>query len=401
MTVPRHAPPAPRDARKPRVLLVGPRIVENDVVGGTQVSFEQLVDDLRRRANVEVDVVSTARPLAGRGALGKMRLNAAALLKTVARAWARAAAADLVLWCVSSRAAVLAGPPMWLVCALRGRPLCIRIFGGGFDARLADASPVSRFIAARTFLRAALLLFETRRLTAGLAPSCRTAWMPTTRDMPPRRRPYPASCRRLLFLSVLQREKGLPELVAAAERFPAAARLSVFGPAVPGFDVRRVERLPNASYGGVVDPGRVPDVLEAHDALVFPTRYPDEGYPGVVIEAFQMGLPVVAARHPSLDELITDGRDGLLVDSGSADALAAAVARLCSDDRLFRRLRAGALRTGERYRHRRATALVERLCRRAAGARAGPGRPPRTGTGRPPRNGARHPGRSSPSLTLR
>lgn len=341
-------------------------MTEGDVVGGTQVTFELLLHALRRRANVDVAVVSTARPLANRRRLGKAGLAATTLLKVLACVWRRAAAADLVVWYVSPRAAMLSGGFFWFVCALRRRSLCIRFFGGNFDARMATAPSMCRCIAIRTFLRAELLLCQTRRLTATLGESFRTAWLPTTRDMPNRRRPYRSCCRRLLFLSVLLPEKGLPELIAAAERFPAPVRLSVFGPEVPGFDPRVVDRLPNAAYGGIVAPARVPEIMEAHDALVLPTRYANEGYPGVVIEAFQMGLPVVVTRRPPLSELVTEGEDGLFVEIGSSDSIVAAVARLCSDDVLFRRLRNGALKSGERYRNDRAAAMIEDLCRRAA-----------------------------------
>ena len=348
-------------------MLIGPRITENDVVGGTQVQFERFVQDLRHRASVEVTVISTARPLANRGRLGKACLDARVFLRTLARTWRHAAASDLVLWYVSSRAAILSGAFLWLVCALRRRPLCIGFFGGNFDARLASAPAILRFIASCTYLRADLLLCETRRLTASLGASSRSAWLPTTRDMPRRREPYRTSCRRLLFLSLLDPEKGLPDLMEAALRFPPAVQLSVFGPQMPGFDVRDIDRVPNAAYRGVAAPEDVPAVMEAHDALVLPTRYSSEGYPGVVIEAFQMGLPVIVARRPPLQELVTDGKDGLCVPVGSADSLVEAVSRLCSNDRLFQCLRRGALETGERYRSKRAAGLIEDLCRRAAG----------------------------------
>ena len=367
------ADPGRRRGTTPRILLIGPRIIEHDVVGGTQVQFEGIVGDLRRRAAVEVSVVSTARPLAGRNRLERLGLDVTALLRTITRAWRLAGSADLVVWYVSSRGALLGGAFVWLVCALRRRALCVRFFGGNFDARLASASAVCRSIASRTFLRADLLLCQTRRLTAALGASFRTAWLPNTRDMPRRRGPYRSSCRRLLFLSVLAPEKGLPELMEAALRFPASVQLSVCGPEGPGFDVRDVGRVPNASHGGVIPREGVPAVMEDHDALVLPTRYSGEGYPGVVIEAFQMGLPVIVTRLPAVQELVTDGKEGLLVTAGSVDSLVDAVVRLCSSDTLFRQLRRGALEAGERYRNGRAAAMIEDLCLRAAGTgRPGP-----------------------------
>ena len=351
---------------RPHLLLIGPRIVENDIVGGTQIHFEGHIAELQRRARVTLTIVNTARPLANRSRLGKARLDAKTFLTTMARVWRHAAAADLVVWYVSARAAILSGAGVWLLCARRRRSLCIRFFGGTFDVHLASAPAIFRFLATRTYLRADVLLCQTRRLTAALGASFTAKWLPNTRDMPPRRQPYRKSCRRLLFLSLLMAEKGLPELMEAALQFPASVRLSVFGPEMPDFDVRDMSRVPNVTYGGVAAPERVPAIMEAHDALILPTRCSTEGYPGVVIEAFQMGLPVIVTRLPALQELVTDGQDGLCVAMGSVDSLVEAVARICSNDQLFHRLRSGALDTGDRYRGVLAATVIEDLCRGAA-----------------------------------
>ena len=364
---PRERPSGGNGLLRPgRLLLVGPRVVANDVVGGTQVLFESVVAELARRAQVEFSVVNTARPLAGRGWLGKAYLDVMSLVRTLVGTWRSAPRADLIVWFVSARAALWAGGLVWLVCALRRRPLCLRLFGGAFEVYLERAPGALRFIARRTFLRGALILAETRTTAARLEAVCTARWMPNTRDMPSRRAPYRPSCRRLLFLSVLHPEKGLPELLAAAPRFPPGVRLSVCGPETPGFDVAELERTPHTSYGGVIPPERVPEVMEEHDAVVLPSRWFTEGYSGVVIEAFQMGLPVIVSRHRSLLELVTEGRDGLFVDTGSVDSLLAAIVRLCSNDGLFRRLRRGAVETGELYRSVRSAVLLEELCRAAA-----------------------------------
>ena len=352
-----------------RLLLVGPRVIEDDIVGGTKVLFESVVHELRLRQRAEVRVVNTSRPRARRGRFGRAWVDMKRLFGTLARMWRHAAWADLIVWFVSPRAALLGGPFVWLLCALRTRPLCVRLFGGSFEASLQDAPAALRVITRHTLLRADLVLVETKRSAARLAPACNVFWTPNTRNLSARRTPYRPSCRRLLFLSVLQPEKGLPELIAAAARFPPGVHLTVCGSETTGCDVAEVEEAPHTSYGGLVPPEQVPGVMEAHDAVVLPTRWRTEGYPGVVIEAFQMGLPVIVSRQASLTELVTEERDGLFVETGSVDSLVAAITRLCSDDELFRRLRRGALKTGELYRSARAAAALEELCRQAAARR--------------------------------
>lgn len=357
-------------ATRPHILLLGPRLIQDDVVGGAKTSFERLLEDLQRRDNLTLTVVNTSRGLRNRGRCMRAWLNARSFVTILARLWRHAASVDVVVWNVAPRGAVLTGAFVWVLCLLRQRPLFIRVFGSSFGDELESAPALVRFIAARTFLRADLLLLETKQLVNDFGASFATSWFPNTRQMPPRKQAYRDTCRRLLFLSQLRPEKGLPELLAAAPRFPASVTLSVFGPAMTGFDPHGIDAIPNATYGGSVPPERVAAILEAHDALVLPSH--GEGYPGVIIEAFQMGLPVIVTRLAPIRELVTDGEDGLYVTMASIDSLVNAVVRIAGDAQLFRRLRAGALATGERFRSDRAAARLEDLCRRVPARRNSP-----------------------------
>ncbi len=56
-----------------------------------------------------------------------------------------------------------------------------------------------------------------------------------------------------------------------------------------------------------------------------------DGIPNVVVEAMGLGKAVVASAVGGIPELVEDGVDGLLCESGSAESLATAVARLWED----------------------------------------------------------------------
>ena len=60
--------------------------------------------------------------------------------------------------------------------------------------------------------------------------------------------------------------------------------------------------------------------LDAASAFCLPSR--NEGTPNVVIEALASGRPVVASRVGGIPEIVTDGRNGFLVESGDAAQLA-------------------------------------------------------------------------------
>ena len=78
-------------------------------------------------------------------------------------------------------------------------------------------------------------------------------------------------------------------------------------------------------------------VLGAADAVAVPSTRPDP-FPNSALEAAAAGVPVVAAAHGGLPEMLRDGETGLLVPPGDAKALARALRRLADDPALARRL---------------------------------------------------------------
>ena len=86
--------------------------------------------------------------------------------------------------------------------------------------------------------------------------------------------------------------------------------------------------------------GDVPQCMAAADVFALPSRW--EGLPMVLLEALVMGAPVVATRVEGVDEVITDGENGLLIASEDAVGLAEALLRLLEDAELRGKLsRAG------------------------------------------------------------
>jgi glycosyltransferase involved in cell wall biosynthesis len=82
--------------------------------------------------------------------------------------------------------------------------------------------------------------------------------------------------------------------------------------------------------------GHVPDapaMMAGFDTLVHASTIP-EPFGQVVIEGMAAGVPVIATNAGAPAELVSDGRDGLLVAPGDAAAMAAALRRLRGDDGL-------------------------------------------------------------------
>lgn len=90
----------------------------------------------------------------------------------------------------------------------------------------------------------------------------------------------------------------------------------------------------------------VPRLLAAADLFVLASAH--EGLPVAVMEAFALGVPVVATAVGGLVEAVTDGVSGLLVPPGDPDALAAAILR-AADPAVRAELAAGADAASTRF----------------------------------------------------
>ena len=349
----------------PHLLLIGPLPNDADVIGGTKVAFAGLVQELGAAQRFRLEVHDTTRPRAGRGRLRQRLDDARQLGAVLRRLLQRSSRPDAVMFNTSSGGLLLAGPLIWAACRLRGLRLAVRVFGGDLDNHIERAIRPVRRLASQTFLRADLLLLETRALCKRLTDGRARQW-PNTRDC---RRSDPRGrrrARRFLFVGQLRREKGAAEAVRAAASLPPGASLTLYGPSMPGFDLEPLLEGSPCEFGGPLGSTEVPRVLEEHDVLIFPSYHSGEGLPGIIIEAFQLGLPVIAADWRSVPELVEHEVNGLLVDARDADGLAEAMNRIAGDEILFQRLCSGAATTGEEYRSTRWNELLlswlEELC---------------------------------------
>jgi glycosyltransferase involved in cell wall biosynthesis len=100
----------------------------------------------------------------------------------------------------------------------------------------------------------------------------------------------------------------------------------------------------------------------AFDAFVLPSG--NEGTPVSAIEALAAGRPVVATRVGGVPDVVRDGVDGFLVETGDVEALAERLARLAADPELRARMgEAGRARVPGRFAVERLIDDVDRLYR--------------------------------------
>lgn len=166
-------------------------------------------------------------------------------------------------------------------------------------------------------------------------------------------------CLNLVFFSRVKREKGVEDAIAAVVELnndgQIKVTLDVYGPIEKGYESDFFELISKKSgcvaYKGIMDPDRkdIYDVLSGYDCMVFPTYYPGEGFPGVVVDAFIAGLPVLASNWKYNDEFVRDGETGYLFETRDIEALKAVIIGLAADRKKHVDMRYACQREAEKY----------------------------------------------------
>ena len=339
-----------QSVRAVRVLLVGPLLSDCDVIGGTKVTFTHLVDELSNSPRLELDVVSTTRLPVGSNHWVRQLTRLRAGLR-VALACCRAILAnDVVMLAAGAPGIFSVAPLVWVLAASVRKPMVTLVYGGQFDVAYERSSAFTKWLARNTFCRSDLWLLETKHLCALFSKRRNVRLFPTVRNFTTSEQPHATECRRFLFLSQVRAEKGIGEALEASAQLPAGSHLTVWGHTRDDTILGRFADYENATYAGSVEPRDVESVMRKHDAFILPSYWHAEGIPGVIIEALQCGLPVIATKWRSIPEIVEHEVNGLLVAARDPESLSEAMNRLAADSSLYQRLCVGARRTGEAYR---------------------------------------------------
>jgi len=164
----------------------------------------------------------------------------------------------------------------------------------------------------------------------------------TLRHQPPTNRPF-----RFVFAGLVCARKGIPLLQKAwAALQPTDAELWIVGPITPTAATRVL------SNGRVRVVGKVPNtelatILSESDVFVFPSYF--EGFALVLLEAMACGLPVITTTATAGPDIVTQDRDGWIIEPGDVEALVSRM-RFCLENRdPVREMGLKARQTAERF----------------------------------------------------
>ena len=135
---------------------------------------------------------------------------------------------------------------------------------------------------------------------------------------------------RFCTFSRVMKEKGIEDAIDAVESINNEKKeiictLDVYGLIDPAYKEAFQEKLSvssNAiSYCGVVEFDKSVETIRDYYALLFPTTWRGEGFPGTIVDAFFAGLPVIATDWNSNSEIIKNLQNGIIYPNNKMKSL--------------------------------------------------------------------------------
>ncbi|MEM7333424.1 MAG: glycosyltransferase family 4 protein [Chloroflexota bacterium] len=159
----------------------------------------------------------------------------------------------------------------------------------------------------------------------------------------------------VLYVGRLSKEKGVDLLLDAftevLKKLPTV-QLQIIGdgPEREALEqqAKAIKIIENTRFSGAIPPAQIGSHYQMATVLALPSRH--ESFGRVIIEAFSVGLPVVATQTEGANFLIQNGKNGFLVPVEASSLLAKKLIQVCSDPQFASELGQNGYASSEAYR---------------------------------------------------
>jgi glycosyltransferase involved in cell wall biosynthesis len=305
------------EIKEPKILLIGPCYSpEKRNVGGATLSFGFLVDYFNEKS-IKFQLLDSQKY---KGVKGFLYL----LFSSIRYAPKN----DVVFMNTSQKGIKYFAPIVYVLAKALSKKIIFRPFGGALKAMYEDSSVIGKWFFKSTIFKADILYLQTKILMNFFVPRAKNCiQLKTARNQPDKVfvRPSIKYRKRFLFVGHVKQSKGIDELIQAIEMLDDSYVLDIYGP----IGEQKYQYLLDEKktyYKGILSgEEQILSTLKDYDVLILPTYYEGEGYPGAIIEAYSVGLPVIATNWKSLPEIIEDNKTGFLVETKNSKGLKRAI----------------------------------------------------------------------------
>lgn len=126
--------------------------------------------------------------------------------------------------------------------------------------------------------------------------------------------------KRFIFLSRVEQSKGIDICIDTFKTLDDEFQLDIYGPISKKYErtfFESIKESNNIFYKGILDHSstKIYEILSQHDCLLFPSKWHNEGIPGVLIESKFAGISVICSDINYNTEIIQNNEHGIVISN--------------------------------------------------------------------------------------
>jgi glycosyltransferase involved in cell wall biosynthesis len=294
------------------ILVIGPRYSSDlSKAGGTLVLFEQFIQDLEHE-NIKYKAISSNTQ--------SYKNSIHALVIVMFKFFTNFLRYDHISLHGTANHYIMMAPIIVFFSKLFGKSVSLRKFAGNFDDIYKKSSGIKKKLIRYVLKNSDINYFETKYLVDYFKQfNAQTYWFPNVRRRSSERADVKKYNKRFAFISLVSYEKGVDELLEVAKKLDDSYIVNIYGTLHEDKYTKAYIDSFGSTYHGALAPDEVLKVIKENDVIVLPSYR--EGYPGIVLEAFSVGVPVLTTSLEAIKEIVEDGKNGILVEPKNINSL--------------------------------------------------------------------------------
>jgi glycosyltransferase involved in cell wall biosynthesis len=317
------------------ILIIGTTTGE---YGGTSVSLLHLIKYLKKN-NINFQHLET-------GGVRKVFFKSLfPFIKLIINLIKYSKKSNLISAHLNNTALPILGPFIFLISKLTYKPYTIRIFGGfGYE----NKNSIIKFVVYKVLKNSQMYFAQTKKLyDIAKKDNLKVTWFPTTRPTTDLKI-CSNQCKKFVYIGRIIEEKGIFEILNASKLINSNISIDIYGPLQNGLTKTIFQEYNNVNYNGIIDPKDIYTTLVNYDLLLFPTYYPGEGYPGIIIEALNVGMPIICTNWLEINDLV-DNKTAIIIEPKNHKSLAKSINNVYLNKKLYKDLCIGAQQRSRLY----------------------------------------------------
>jgi len=163
---------------------------------------------------------------------------------------------------------------------------------------------------------------------------------------------------KLFYIGRIHSKKGINLAVKALRKINKEKQkfiLDFYGPINKEFNshfLKEIKKNDYLNYCGCVDlvgEHKEYHKLSDYDLFIFPTFWPGEGFPGVIIDSFILGIPVLASDWHYNSEIVKDKYNGILFEPKKIDDLCNKLNYIYKNKEILIRMSKNSYKSAKKY----------------------------------------------------